>query len=253
MPELAELHLMSEYIQKYVNLEIDKIEQVGDCKVKFDQKLYKPSRLINATSRGKELKLDFNCSSILCTMGMSGNWSSNIQKHSRLIIYFKRGQILTLTDPRRFAKWKWSINWSPNRSPDPLKESIQWKQDFKDKLSKLKKDKCLAEILMDQSWCNGIGNYLRAEILYRSDLNPFSSVKSLKKSELELLFKTVAETCEQSLIIGGGQFLTFKNPNGQTSYINKFKDWLQCYSQPNMSVIDIKGRKLWYNSKWNNE
>lgn len=251
MPELAEIHLMSEFIQGYIDLEINKIEQVSDCKVRFQSNQFRPTKLIGVSSRGKELKLDFDQNSILFTMGMSGNWCEGYHKHSRLIIHFKNGPVLSLIDPRRFAKWKWSMQWSKNRSPDPLKETNQWINWFKLKINKLKKDKSLAEIMMDQSWANGIGNYLRAEIIFKADLNPFKSVKSLSDTELERLFKTTIQVCQESLIIGGGEFLTFKNPNGQTDYMVKFEDWLECYMNPNMNVIEIKGRKLWYNPKWN--
>ena len=51
---------------------------------------------------------------------------------------------------------------------------------FKNQLRKQKNlDKEIGIVLMDQKVINGIGNYLRSEILYVSKINPFRKVKKL--------------------------------------------------------------------------
>ena len=54
-----------------------------------------------------------------------------------------------------------------------------------------KPNKTIAEFLMDQSMCAGIGNYLKAEILYDAAISPHRIVKSLDSEEFNKLLKII--------------------------------------------------------------
>jgi formamidopyrimidine-DNA glycosylase len=43
--------------------------------------------------------------------------------------------------------------------------------------------------LLDQKVISGICNYLRADILYLSKINPFRKVKDITEKELKIIFK----------------------------------------------------------------
>ncbi|HUS14303.1 MAG TPA: hypothetical protein VM536_04705, partial [Chloroflexia bacterium] len=47
-------------------------------------------------------------------------------------------------------------------------------------------------VLLDQTVANGVGNYLKAEIMFECRLNPWRTVASLSPAELECLADTVA-------------------------------------------------------------
>ena len=60
---------------------------------------------------------------------------------------------------------------------------------FKEKINKIKNlKKEIGIVLMDQKIISGIGNYLRADILYLSKINPFRKVKNLTNLELKKIF-----------------------------------------------------------------
>jgi formamidopyrimidine-DNA glycosylase len=55
-------------------------------------------------------------------------------------------------------------------------------------LKKNNLDKKIGNILINQKIISGIGNYLRADILWLSKINPFKKVKNLSEQELEYIF-----------------------------------------------------------------
>lgn len=57
--------------------------------------------------------------------------------------------------------------------------------------NKIKKypEKLIGIVLMNQKIISGIGNYLRADVLYMSKISPFRKIKSLSKNEINRIFK----------------------------------------------------------------
>jgi len=49
-------------------------------------------------------------------------------------------------------------------------------------------DKRVAEFLMDQTRVSSVGNYLRAEILYRSRISPLRTLRSLSDQDIKNLY-----------------------------------------------------------------
>lgn len=88
-------------------------------------------------------------------------------------------------DVRRFGKWRWG-DWGKDRSPDPVQEFDKFCDNIKNAYLKPIKARSfhsttIGEMLLNQKYFNGIGNYLRAEILYEAKIHVsyFSSLKSL--------------------------------------------------------------------------
>lgn len=52
-------------------------------------------------------------------------------------------------------------------------------------------EKRIGNVLMNQSFVSGIGNYLRADILWMSRVSPFRLVKSLTRTEVTRIFKSM--------------------------------------------------------------
>jgi hypothetical protein len=70
--------------------------------------------------------------------------------------------------------------WTESSSPDPLYEYAAFRARVldllnADPLGMLSKPIC--ELLLEPRWFNGVGNYLRAEILHRAGVPPFESAK----------------------------------------------------------------------------
>jgi endonuclease VIII-like 1 len=104
---------------------------------------------------------------------------------------------------------------------------------------------------MDQRYFNGIGNYLRAEILGRlSNVNPFdSAIKVIRKCPQ--ILELCKDVPEEAYALGGGELKDWVNPNNVIPE-EKFRDWLQYYGKKE-SVIDSAKRRFWLDKKWLNE
>ena len=194
MPELAELRLTADFVNKVANglrfktIKKNPIHKGKDISVPY--KLF----TISAESRGKELMLTLkNTDSdkkkhLLLTMGMSGHFdhtnTGEEDKHAHLNFIEKDGTTLSFVDVRRFGKWQWVDDWSKNRGPDPTTEFDKFKEHIFENLDKAAFNQPIYVVLMNQSYFNGIGNYLRAEILYRlPHINPFEQARAVLEKE----------------------------------------------------------------------
>lgn len=258
MPELAELKLTADYVnksaksEKFVAVKKSKVHKGVDIDLPNWRKFK-----VKASSRGKELLLTLNdvdsnqSETILMTMGMSGYFqmtnTGNEPKHAHLIFYTDDGVSLSFVDVRRFGKWKQGEIYSKNRGPDPTTQYDAFVDHIMANLDSRIFSKPIYEALMDQRYFNGIGNYLRAEIIYRLEtLNPQFSARDAIRTYPEIL-----ELCRdipmQAYESNGGSIKDWKNPFGEN---NTFK--MLCYGNKALMTdkIDNNGRRFWYDPKW---
>jgi len=256
MPEGPELRLMADFLNQYKDTECYGTYKSTVTKIVTPD--IEDGVFIGAKSRGKELMLEFRTDTdenikYFFSMGMSGNWqvSSGLNavapKHSHFNISLQYLR-LHMVDPRRFAKWKIANDWNKDRSPDPLLEPTQWWVHFNEQIAKHKYDKIpIYELLMDQNLFNGVGNYIRAEVLFNMDINP-----ALTHWEIETasLHRAICQVMTEAYSVGGMEIAAFKNPNQIDQPKNK-GDWQKCYKKSNMaSILDNNGRTFWYNPKY---
>jgi endonuclease VIII-like 1 len=259
MPELAELKLTADFINSvskgktFINISKNPVHK--------GLALSKPFSLftVSAISRGKELLLslkDKNSSDeklLLMTMGMSGHFFyskiTEEPKHAHLKFYTNDLTTLSFVDVRRFGKWKWVTGWSANRSPDPTTEFEKFKENILLNLEKKDLSSPIYLFLMNQKYCNGIGNYLRAEILYRlPNLDPNTPAKESFLAEPKL-FDLCRDIPLQAYALGGGRLKDWENPFEDDA--TSFYTFMKCYGNSNMNrVRDKNGRMFWYDPKW---
>lgn len=259
MPELAELKLTADYINfnsngiKYVGIKKSPEHKGLEVNVPFNK------FTIVAESRGKELLLwfkDFSSDKFMTlqmTMGMSGHFqvtnTGQEPKHAHLKFFRKDGTTLSFVDVRRFGNWKQGITWKDNRGPDPTTEPREFFLNIMTNLTNKAFKKPLYEVLMNQKWFNGIGNYLRAEIVYRAeDVDPF-----LPAAQQIAKYPKILKLCTDIPMLayakGGGSIRDWDNPFGSDAIQEKF---MLCYGNKTMdNRIDSKGRRFWYDPKWN--
>lgn len=278
MPELAEVKIMSDFINQHSDKKFTKIvftKYSQKDKTKNEPKRYTSWEYfqVSSESKGKELKINFRAFNhinnpnrfyhpteglfhFLISLGMTGNfiYTDNIPKATRFYLQDENDNYLCFTDTRKFATINDLVfrSWSTNRGPDPTYEYQQFKQKILDNIEKpIFRYKPLYEILMDQRFFNGIGNYLRAEILGRLIFDPRKSLLDLfRNNQLDKLLELCREIPLEALKLGGGQLKDWHNPN----YIDKtnFNDWLNFYGKKNkcIALIDSSGRKFWIDRKW---
>jgi endonuclease VIII-like 1 len=254
MPELAEIRIMSDFINEVCTNQDFTSIAVSESASNRKLSIVQPTDLqvfeISADAKGKELLLtltqgDFNLK-ISFAMGMSGYWvfcdRDQAPKHTHLVFKTVSNTALCLVDVRRFAKWKPVESWSTNRGPCPVEEYQRFISNIKVNLTKAAFSKPVCEVLLDQRYFNGIGNYLRAEILYRASQDPFETAReALTKNPMIIsLCKRIPLEAYQ---LGGGQLKDWESP----FKIPKlgFENWIQCYGK-SQKKIDGTGRAIWY-------
>jgi endonuclease VIII-like 1 len=272
MPEISEVRIMGEFINQ-ISTKVDYfvgISKNPEHKSKTNLSLPFKDFQLKACSRGKELKIKFidldfkyeesKIKEMVLTMGMSGNWvySPNvfkIPKHTHLMFMGNDGSVLGMNDVRRFARWDWR-DWNIDRGPDPFYEFDRFKENILKGITGNRKiwNKPIYEVLMNQEYFNGIGNYLRAEILGRICLDPRFPGDIYISLAGEDFFNTLKNVIEESYILGGGQFKDWYNQEDQKGEKWKsFQNWIGYYSNRErcIPVKDNNDRVFWMDKKWN--
>lgn len=207
---------------------------------------------ISAQAKGKELMLSLiqgeeTVMKISFAMGMSGRWAEVLPglsppNHTHLKFNHIGFGSLCLVDVRRFARWKVVTDWSSNRGPCPVEDFTEFKHNILKNLEKKEFNKPIHLVLMNQKYFNGIGNYLRAEILFHADQDPFMDARTAISTN-----PAIVELCNQlpkeAYVLGGGQLKDWDNPFKAPA--GGFNDWIQCYGRAN-HIVDKNGRTLWY-------
>ena len=180
MPEGPEIRLSSLYINHVCSNrrftgKVTKSAVTKNPDVPFTS----PSYTITAEARGKELALVLSCQEtnarlrLLFRFGMSGRFrltlASDLPKHSHLQFYSleEPQYVLSFVDTRRFGSWHVNEGWGKERGPDPITEHDEFKENILSNLEQPVFRRPICEVLLNQQYFNGIGNYLRAEVLYR--------------------------------------------------------------------------------------
>ncbi|XP_064169243.1 endonuclease 8-like 1 isoform X2 [Anguilla rostrata] len=286
MPEGPELHLASLFVNRVCKGvvftgDVEKSE-VSKCpEVPFACEAYH----ISAKSRGKEVMLTLTpikCEgaagrakaglvqpmNVVFRFGMSGYFrftpAEELPKHAHLRFYTneKPRRALSFVDARRFGSWQPNGTWQPDRGPCTMSEYQSFRDNVLSHLSDRAFDKPICETLLNQKYFNGIGNYLRAEILHRLDIPPFVNARSvlerLQSKELsELDNKSASE--KREVKSEGPDLLSLchtvplevvqlgKVYDPEKADYSYFKGWVQCYSVDGMkSVRDHNGRTIWF-------
>ena len=274
MPEGPEIHMAARFINQVAGRHefggaIVKSEvSTKNPDVGFDAKKF----AIVAESRGKELKVFLedvkapkkNRTHILFRFGMSGCFkfteADDLPKHAHLRFFTvgeKPVRVLSFVDYRRFGRWEIGADWGRDRGPDPMFDYDSFRKNVLDHLEAAAFNKPICEAMLDQKYFNGIGNYLRAEILFRLKIKPFTKSRDV----LEPL-RIKEENEDDKSRVKSPDFLDLchsvpievlsldkgKNydPDAEQSD-QSFSSWLQCYNVEGMNNLqDGKGRTMWF-------
>lgn len=176
-----------------------------------------------------------------CTYGMSGQWSRTAGKHVAFIVEHNASgklissdqQKLFFNDQRRFGTIKFVSDLKAHqkklasRGPDVLEDPPMDPELFAKRIL-LKPHRTISEALMDQSCVSGIGNYLKAESLYRAGVSPHRCVTDMTAEEIEKLWSEVILCCRESYADQGASIRTYKTVDGDQG---KAQFFFRAYNQ----------------------
>ncbi|XP_014734725.1 PREDICTED: endonuclease 8-like 1 isoform X1 [Sturnus vulgaris] len=279
MPECPELHLAGRFINTACGAlvfagGVERSPVGRGPEVPFRSEAYS----ISAIARGKELRLTLSAldaavgpppQDLVFRFGMSGSFrlcpAAELPRHAHLRFLTRESppRALCFVDPRRFGSWRLGDAWQPERGPCVISEYQAFRENVLKNLDDRAFDKPICEVLLNQKYFNGIGNYLRAEILYRLKIPPFEKARTV----LEALQEQEKSKKDPSLTLSKKVKLRQENPDllelchtvptevitaelldpEHSDNYAAFKNWLQCYLVPGMSSLrDRNGRTIWF-------
>lgn len=179
------------------------------------------------------------------TLGMTGRWSNVETSHARVEFCFDDGKKIFFEDQRNFGTLKFVVGRENLISklnglgPDLLASNIP-DTDFIDRLRK-KEKWSVCKALMDQSVVAGIGNYVKAESLWRARLSPHRPIEDITDQEMSNLRKCCQEVLYESYSSGGASIKTYTRPDGTLGqYSQRFAVYNQKTDPDGNNVVKEK-------------
>jgi len=245
MPEGPEIYFLKKSLNRSCNNTTIKAVNIlsGRYKTHGPPKGYKefvkdlPMKITGYNNIGKFLWITTNKKwNIWITFGLTG-WIERDKPEYDARVQFNTSRCnLYYTDYRNFG----TIFFNKDNDaleqkikklgPDPLNERVSDKV-FYERLMKYGKGEEIADALLDQRIISGVGNYIRAESLYKAKINPFKKVSKITLSESEILLNAIKynlhkfvnpkadyEVYRQRITPNGEVVHNKKTKNGRTLY-----------------------------------
>lgn len=243
MPELPEVETVINTIRPHiVNKEIEKIEVYYDRLIQSNLDEFKTKlinqKFINVTRYGKFIFLHLTNDFVIIThLRMEGKFrfenSHNLRKkHTSAGFFFKDGTSLAFDDTRKFGLMYLSDEANFKETKMIKKLGIEANKisenDYEFLIKKFKKNKCIKELLLDQSILAGIGNIYADEILFSTKINPFRKGNDISDEKYHEIFQASNEILNKAITLGGSTIHSFHPSEGVDG---KFQETLLCYGK----------------------
>jgi len=208
-----------------INILNGRYKKHGPFELYSELKNHLPLKILNVQTKGKFLYFTLeNNYFIFSTLGLSGGWvflnnSTHEYKkyqHPDMLEYLKKEEMDTyLATSLKHLNVEFKMDHSAvyfydtlsfgtlkvikdqkeldkklNTIGPDIMETTTTFEVFQERMNKkVNSDKPIGNVLMNQKIISGIGNYLRADILWLSKISPFRKVKTLTEDELKSIYK----------------------------------------------------------------
>ena len=120
--------------------------------------------------------------------------------------------------------------------PDLLEDLPNMNQsDFNEMFLRYRKGKVLADVLLDQKFVSGVGNYIRAEAMYRAGISPLRRIETLTANEKKKLKRELQKVAKESY--------KAQKSKGLHSFT------LKIYKNPKATQTRRQNRTIWWDPK----
>jgi DNA-formamidopyrimidine glycosylase len=245
MPEAPEVRRTTDWLKINLVNKIIRDINVGGRFIKQPiQRLeeLKGRKVIGVRCKGKVIVLDFEDNiSAVSTLGMSGMWTNQERKHVALTLWCElpptRGILpIFYVDQRRFGNFVVTdtrvatsrldvLGWDPFSDPTAYGKARLRSV----KYAKLK----ICDVLLKQDVFAGVGNYIRAEAMYRARLNPNTILLDMSDCMWNSLCVAIANVIKESYFRGGATLENFFDGDGNRG--NQV-DFLEVYGKTHDSA-----------------
>ncbi|WP_010325034.1 bifunctional DNA-formamidopyrimidine glycosylase/DNA-(apurinic or apyrimidinic site) lyase [Marinobacterium stanieri] len=185
--------------------------------------------------RAKYLLLRFARGTLILHLGMSGSLriqpaGSPAGKHDHVDFILESGQLLRLTDPRRFGAVLWQENGTlhpllASLGPEPLDDAFD--AEYLQACCKGRKT-AIKSLIMNAEVVVGVGNIYANEALYRAGIDPRRAAGRIAAARLASLVDAIKVVLAQAIEQGGTTLKDFVGGDGKPGY---FKQELAVYGR----------------------
>jgi DNA-formamidopyrimidine glycosylase len=202
MPEGPEVKTFFDSIKFIKHKILEQIIQLDNNPRYHIQNIQLPTRIVDCGVKGKTIWWKLEEHSILFTHGMTGHWVvpnkrsyyNSDPKYNRLE-FIINGKSIYFNDVRKFAHVKVVTNLETELLK--LGPSVLDKPSYEEFYERFKNKKTeIAKLLLQQDIISGIGNYLRAEILWKSRISPLRTYTSLTEEDKKILYRNALEVTQ---------------------------------------------------------
>lgn len=240
MPELPEVETTCRGISPYISGQKLVALNVRNPNLRwpipdFLAALIEGKSVLSVTRRGKYLLIGFDVGDVMVHLGMSGSLrivdeQKMPQKHDHVDFCFQNGQVLRLTDPRRFG----SVLWQPKGEchellsrlgPEPLDEGFN--SAYLYECCKGKKT-AIKQVIMNSKVVVGVGNIYATEALFSSGIDPRRAAGNISLLRIEQLVSEIKKVLSVAITQGGTTLKDFVGGDGKPGY---FQQKLNAYGR----------------------
>lgn len=162
-------------------------------------------------------------------------------RHTRLVLEFDDGSALYFNDLRKFGYLKPVSRQEKERETsrygiEPISGDFTFEY-----FSKVLGDRrtSIKAFLLGQKYISGLGNIYVDEACFRAKVRPDRIVRSLKEREKRELFEACREVLQESILVGGTTFYSFKDADGGEG---GFSSQLQVFQREGQTCYRCKGK-----------
>ena len=151
-----------------------------------------------------------------------GPLGDNRNRFIRVIFFLNNGEMLALSDLRRFAKFvlgkeKNVLNLPELQKlgPEPIDPEFtlaKFLEICEEKRGKIK------QALLDQTFLSGIGNIYADESLWYAKIHPLREIGSLNAIELSQLYKAIRMVLKRAIKFRGSSIDDYRDPSGRAGF-----------------------------------
>jgi formamidopyrimidine-DNA glycosylase len=236
MPELPEVEVTRRGVAPY--LEGQAVQAIvtrhSGLRWPFPQDLAMQlsGRTIRSTARrGKYLLIQFDHGTLILHLGMSGHLrilpvATPAQKHDHFDMVLE-GQLLRLTDPRRFGAVLWHASGHGPLENHPLLRTLGV-EPFGDEFSAellyratRKRKSAIKQVLLMGDIVVGVGNIYASESLFEAGIHPSTPANRISKARYERLVLAIRRILAAAIEKGGSSLRDFIGADGQSGYFQQ--------------------------------
>ena len=257
MPELPEVHGYQQYINATI---LHKKILAMDCRddrlLKMTLPTFKKHLIgqeFKGTERiGKYLFLKTTGDRVLVMhFGMTGrpNYFHDVDdrpKFGHIMLAFDNDYHFAFENKRKFGWWDLTENIEEYRKEHDLSKDARELSlaDFKESIDGRKTS--IKNILMNQSICAGIGNWMADDILYQAKMHPERKANDLSTDEIDLVFEKMQHVIETAIELEA-HYSDFPDE----FMIHRRKEGADCYhTSGTIKKIKVGGRSTYFSPEW---